>query len=83
MNKSYIGGTMLADTRDMVSLTEANRNFSRVARLVDERGPVVILRNNQPRYVVIDYAQLNAETAADDDCRWWCGVWVAAPGRGV
>ena len=58
---------MLVDTRDMVSLTEANQNFSRVARLVDERGSVVILRNNEPRYVVIDYAQLQAATPSDTD----------------
>jgi len=50
----------------MVSLTEANQNFLRVARLVDERGSVVILRNNVPRYVVLDYAKLDAETPADD-----------------
>jgi len=56
---------MLVDTRDMVSLSEANQNFSRVARLVDERGSVVILRNNVPRYVVLDYARLEAD-APDD-----------------
>ena len=58
---------MTVDTRDAVSLTEANQNFLRVARLVDERGSVVILRNNVPRYVVLDYAKLDAETPADSD----------------
>jgi len=57
---------MLVDTRDLVSLTEANQNFSRVARLVDERGSVVIMRNNQPRYVVLDYAKLD-EMAPDSE----------------
>jgi len=51
---------MLVDTRDLVSMTEANQNFSRVARLADERGSVVIMRNNVPRYVLIDYAQLDS-----------------------
>jgi antitoxin Phd len=55
----------LVDTRNLVSLTEANQNFSRVARLVDERGSVVILRNNVPRYVVLDYGQLAGEEAGD------------------
>jgi antitoxin Phd len=58
---------MLVDTHNLVSLTEANQNFSRVARLVDERGSVVILRNNVPRYVVLDYAQLDADAASDDE----------------
>ena len=58
---------MLVDTRSMVSLTEANQNFSRVARLVDERGSVVILRNNVPRYVVLEYSRIDTQTASDED----------------
>lgn len=58
---------MLVDTHSLVSLTEANQNFSRVARMVDERGAVVILRNNVPRYVVIDFGQIDDTTASDDE----------------
>jgi antitoxin Phd len=58
---------VLVDTHNLVSLTEANQNFSRVARLVDQRGAVVILRNNVPRYVVLDYSQLDADSAGDDE----------------
>lgn len=39
---------------NMVSITEANQNFSKVARKVDENGSVVILKNNKPKYVLID-----------------------------
>ena len=49
---------MKADLANLVSMTEANQNFSRVARMVDERGPVVVLRNNRPAYVVLDYDAL-------------------------
>ncbi len=35
---------MTVDTNTMVSITEANQNFSKVARLVDELGSVVILK---------------------------------------
>ena len=35
---------MMVNTNNMVSLTEANQNFSKVARLADERGPVARLR---------------------------------------
>jgi antitoxin Phd len=52
---------MLVDTQNLVSLSEANQNFSRVARMVDERGLVVILRNNVPRYVVLDFDQLQQD----------------------
>ncbi|MDL2234101.1 type II toxin-antitoxin system Phd/YefM family antitoxin [Ruminococcaceae bacterium OttesenSCG-928-L11] len=48
---------MKINTNNLVSITEANQNFSRVARLVDENGAAVILKNNSPRYVVIEYSQ--------------------------
>jgi antitoxin Phd len=57
---------MLVNTKVMFPLTEANRNFSRVARTVDEQGSVVILKNNVPRYLVIDISKIeeidNAES---------------------
>lgn len=46
---------MTIDTDTMISITEANQNFSRVAKLVDEHGTAVILKNNVPRYLVIDF----------------------------
>ena len=48
---------MQINTDNLVSITEANQNFSRVARLVDENGSVVILKNNAPRYVVLEFSQ--------------------------
>jgi antitoxin Phd len=57
---------MLVDTQNLVSITEANQNFSRVARMVDERGSVVILRNNVPRYVVIDFDRLQRDDNLTD-----------------
>jgi antitoxin Phd len=47
---------MTIDTNTMISITEANQNFSKVTRLVDERGTAVILKNNVPRYLVIDFS---------------------------
>lgn len=59
---------MKVNTQNMVSITDANRNFSRVARMVDENGSVVILKNNTPRYLVIEFNAAEAyETAADED----------------
>lgn len=49
---------MLVNIKDLISLTEANQNFSKVARTVDEKGSVIILKNNSPRYIVIDFKKL-------------------------
>ena len=51
---------------NLVSISEANQNFSKVARLVDERGTAVILKNNKPRYVLMEYSQIEEETLALD-----------------
>jgi antitoxin Phd len=59
---------MTINTNAMVSITEANQNFSKVARLVDELGTAVILKNNVPRYLVIDFSRADADAeAADED----------------
>ena len=59
---------MMVNTNAMVSISEANQNFSRVARMVDELGTVVIMKNNAPRYLLIDFSQAEAiQAAADDD----------------
>lgn len=55
---------MKIDTNTMVSITEANQNFSKVARLVDEHGTAVILKNNVPRYLVIDFSKADNDTVA-------------------
>lgn len=49
---------MMINTNTMVSITEANQNFSKVARLVDENGAAIILKNNVPRYVVIEFSEV-------------------------
>ena len=58
---------MNINTNNLVSITEANQNFSKVARLVDEGGPVVILKNNVPRYIVLEFSAAEKEQLATDE----------------
>lgn len=58
---------MTVKTKNLVSITEANQNFSRVARLVDENGAAVILKNNVPRYVLLEFSQAEQEQLAEDE----------------
>ncbi len=59
---------MNINTKNLVSITEANQNFSKVARLVDENGAAVILKNNVPRYLIVEFSQAEQEQlAADED----------------
>ncbi|MDU5998082.1 MAG: type II toxin-antitoxin system Phd/YefM family antitoxin [Finegoldia magna] len=58
---------MKINTKNLVSITEANQNFSKVARLVDEQGSAVILKNNNPKYVLIEYSEFENVKIADDE----------------
>ena len=55
---------MMVNTDNLVAMTEANQNFSKVVRTVDKSGLAVILRNNKPRYVVVDFDEYNNIAAA-------------------
>ena len=50
---------MTIDTNNIVPMTEANQNFSKVVRLVDESGMAVIMKNNKPRYMVLRFDEYN------------------------
>ena len=45
---------MMIDTNAIVTATEANQNFSRVARMAEKRGRVYVFKNNRPKLLVID-----------------------------
>ena len=45
---------MTIDTKTIVSVTEANQNFSRVTRIAEKHGQVVIFKNNKPKYMLVD-----------------------------
>ena len=58
---------MNVNTSNVVSITEANQDFSKVARMVDQNGPVIIMKNNTPRYVLMEFKQEEMEQIADDE----------------
>ena len=58
---------MMINSNALVSITEANQNFSKVARLVDEQGSAVILKYNVPRYLIVEFSQAEQLQAAEDE----------------
>ena len=55
---------MHIDTNVIVPMTEANQNFSKVVRIVDENGMAVIMKNNKPRYMVVSFTEYDEIQAA-------------------
>lgn len=58
---------MLIQSNAIVSMTEANQNFSKVARMADKFGEVIIFKNNKPKYKLIDLDLSNDLELTDDE----------------
>jgi len=58
---------MYIDTNTIFSMTQANQNFSSVARSVDKNGEAVVFKNNKPKYLVIDIENSNFILDLSDD----------------
>jgi antitoxin Phd len=54
-----------------VTESEAYEDFSRVAKLAEKRGRVIILRDNRPKLVVIDLdIEPQIEMTEDEQCEF-------------
>ena len=42
------------NTSQIVTMTEANQNFSKVVKIADRNGCAVVFKNNVPRYMVVN-----------------------------
>lgn len=58
---------MNIDTNTIVSVTEANQNFSRVTRIADRNGQAVIFKNNKPKYILYDIENSPIIEMTDDE----------------
>ena len=58
---------MIVDTEDLISMTEANQNFSRVTRIADANGQAVVFKNNRPKYLLIDMDRSPLLDMTDDE----------------
>ena len=58
---------MKISTEQIVSITEANQNFSRVARMADKQGTVYIFKNNKPKYKLVDLENSGEIEMTDDE----------------
>ena len=58
---------MNLNTNQIVSISEANQNFSRVARMADKHGELYIFKNNQPKYKLVDIEHDTTIEMTDDE----------------
>ena len=57
---------MIIDTKQIITVTEANQNFSKATRIADEKGAALVFKNNRPKYKLINL-EVEPELELSDD----------------
>ena len=57
---------MIVNTNQMLSVSEANQNFSKATKLADRNGSIILLKNNRPSYMLISLRE-NPEFELSDE----------------
>lgn len=58
---------MMINSKQIVSITDANQNFSKVVRLCEDTGCVVIFKNNKPKLVLLDIDAMKITLPQSDE----------------
>ena len=58
---------MMIDTNSIISVSEANQNFSKATRIAEKNGQVVIFKNNRPKYILLDIESNPVIEMTDDE----------------
>lgn len=45
---------MKIDTKQIITVTEANQNFSRATRIADKHGEAIVFKSNRPKYKLVN-----------------------------
>lgn len=58
---------MNINTETITTMTEANQNFSKVAKVAESNGQAVIFKNNKPKFLLIDVDSDSYFDITDDE----------------
>lgn len=58
---------MNINTDTITTMTEANQNFSKVAKVAENNGQAVIFKNNKPKFLLIDIESNSFFDITDDE----------------
>ena len=58
---------MTIDTKKIITVTEANQNFSKATRIADKYGDAVVFKNNRPKYMLVNLEKEPDLELTDDE----------------
>ena len=59
--------SITTNTETITTMTEANQNFSKVAKVAENNGQAVIFKNNKPKFLLIDVESNSFFDITDDE----------------
>ena len=58
---------MQINSNTIVSITQANQNFSKVAKVAEKYGEAIIFKNNKPKFLLVDIEKESYIDLSDDE----------------
>ena len=58
---------MTINTNSIISVSEANQNFSKATRIAEKNGQAVIFKNNKPKFILLDIESNPIIEMTDDE----------------
>jgi len=58
---------MTINTSQILTITEANQNFSKAAKLAEKTGKAIIFKNNRPKFMLLDLTRESVIDLTDDE----------------
>jgi len=58
---------MIINTDQIITMTEANQNFSKASKTANKYGQAVIMKNNKPKYLLVDLENENNFELSEDE----------------
>ena len=58
---------MIINTDQIITMTEANQNFSKASKTANKYGQAVIMKNNKPKYLLVDLENENYFELSEDE----------------
>jgi antitoxin Phd len=55
------------NTKQILTMTQANQNFSYAAKVASKNGRAIIFKNNKPLYMIIDISKGDYFELTDDE----------------
>lgn len=58
---------MAIDAKQIITMSDAKQDFSKASKIADKYGEVLIIKNNKPKYLLVDITNENYIELTDDE----------------